>query len=75
MALLRSGGAGAVRAAMVEDAARMELLGRAVEWLAGHTAGGVPDTAATAYLQVSPPSAPQRLPARACVAPVVRAQL
>lgn len=54
MALVKSTvGRGMMTSAVVaEDAARMVLLRRAVEWLAGEAAAGVPDKAAAAYLQV-----------------------
>jgi hypothetical protein len=52
MALVKSVGGRGMTAAVGEDAARMVLLGRAVEWLAGGAAAGAPDTAAAAYLQV-----------------------
>ena len=55
MALVKRVG-GAAMPAVDEDraasAARMVLLGRAAEWLAGEAAAGAPDTAAAAYLQV-----------------------
>jgi hypothetical protein len=53
MELVRSARPGA-GGATGEDLARMQLLGRAVEWLSSNTAAGAPDTAAAAYLQVRP---------------------
>ena len=53
MELVRSARPGA-GGATGEDLARMQLLGRAVEWLSSNTAADAPDTAAAAYLQVRP---------------------